>query len=182
MNTILFVSSILLWAVVLFNLLITFQLIKIIAPNIWEKNSSPKIKKGQISPSFTVDTLEGIKVTLDSLKGQSFIIIFISSQCNACTERLPEIQSIHQIASRKNIKVSLICDTDSHKSRIFANEYQLSIPVWSAPKNENQIWIDYKVRSTPYYCIINEKSRLQTTGIFDTLAQEVLTKYIYENL
>ena len=65
MDGLLLVSSVLLWIIVLFNLLVTFQLIQVVAPGVWAKHI-PRLKIGQMAPDFNIESIEGDKVSLSS--------------------------------------------------------------------------------------------------------------------
>ncbi len=173
MGTVLLVSSILLWIVVLFNLLISFRLIQIAAPNVWAENA-PKLKQGQIAPSFHVQAIDGLDVTLDSFKGHPVFLTFISLQCMACLQKLPEIQAISPLADQTGIRLGLICDADRNQALALAKEFAITVPIYTAAR-ENPIWKQYKVNGTPFYCLINEKARVQNTGVLDSNL-ETMTK------
>ena len=166
METILLINSILLWVVVLFNLLISFRLIQIVAPNVWAENA-PKLKKGQIAPSFQVQTMDGLEVTLFSFRNHPVFLTFISLQCLACMQKLPEIQSASSLANQAGIKPVLICDTDQNRALALTKEFALSIPMYIATR-DNPLWKQYKVGEVPFYCLIDEKGRVQDTGVLDS--------------
>ena len=164
MDVLLTISSILLWVVVLFHLLITFQLIRISAPDVWNQNAS-KLKKGQAAPDFKSTDLDGKSITLASFRGRQLLLVFISPSCSACLEKLGEIRALAE--NGQGLQVVLICDSNEHISRVLAKDYQLDLPVMAAFRNQDPIWVNYKVAGTPSYCLINEQSRVAAAGLFD---------------
>ncbi|MGC1376689.1 MAG: redoxin family protein [Anaerolineales bacterium] len=164
METLLVVSSILLWVVLLFNLLLSFQLIRIVAPDVWAQNTA-KLKQGQAAPDFKATDLDGKSLTLASFRGRSLLLAFISPSCSGCLDRLDEIRSL--AASAPDLQVALVCDSNEPISRALANEYRLEMPVMAEFRNQAPIWSRYKAAATPYYCLIDEKSRVQAAGPFD---------------
>jgi peroxiredoxin len=164
METLLIVSSILLWVVLLFNLLLSFQLIRIVAPDVWVQNAA-KLKQGQVAPDFKAADQDGKSLTLASFRGRGLLLAFVSPSCSGCLERLGEIRSL--AASAPGLQVVLVCDSNEPISQALANEYQLAMPVIAAFRNQDPIWSRYKAAATPYYCLIDEKSRVQAAGPFD---------------
>ncbi|MGC1374758.1 MAG: TlpA disulfide reductase family protein [Anaerolineales bacterium] len=164
METLLVVSSILLWVVLLFNLLLSFQLIRIVAPNVWAQNAA-KLKSGQAAPDFKATDLDGKSITLASFRGRPLLLAFVSPSCSACLDRLDEIRSL--AANMPGLQVALVCDSNEPISRALANEYRLEVPVMAAFRNQAPIWSRYKAAATPYYCLVDGKSRVQAAGPFD---------------
>lgn len=166
MSTVLLVSSILLWGVVLFNLLITFRLIQLAAPDVWAEHA-PKLKAGQTAPSFHIQTTDGFEVTLGSFKNRPVFLTFISLQCLACMQKLPEIQSFSSLANQTGIQPLLICDADQNQAVMMIKEFAIAIPLYIATR-DNPIWKKYKVSEAPFYCLIDEKGCVQDTGALDS--------------
>jgi hypothetical protein len=69
------INLILLWIVVLFNLLVTFKLVRIIAADVWNQNS-PRLRTGQKAPPFEIDGLTGEKIALTDFSGRSIAGLF----------------------------------------------------------------------------------------------------------
>lgn len=166
MDAVILISSILLWVVVLFNLLITFRLIQIVAPDVWAENA-PKLKTGQSAPMFQIETEEGKKVSLSFFKDRPVFLIFISLQCPTCLKKIPDIQSVAPLANEAGLHLALICDVDQTKTRAFAREFGITTPIFSAPR-ENPIWKKYKVNGTPFYCLIDNQAKVLDTGVLDS--------------
>ena len=96
MEPILVVSSILLWLMVLFNLLLTVALIRRAAakqPGFATENV-PTLEIGSQAPDFTAETLDGEAMTLDDYAGKSIALIFVSPTCKPCLNKLPELHEL----------------------------------------------------------------------------------------
>jgi peroxiredoxin len=166
MATILLISSILLWVVLLFNLLITFRLVQVIAPDVWVENI-PRLKSGQPAPAFKVETADGKTVTLASFSDNPLLLIFISLQCPSCLLKTPDLRALQLLAEQARVQLGLVCDADPGKVRAFASEFGLTALAWVATR-ENSIWKQYKVSSTPFYCLIDGDRRVQAVGPLDS--------------
>lgn len=74
MSQVIAISSVLLWAVVVFNLLLTFALIR---QRTTGTTKSDILKAGQPAPDFSAETLLGETVTLSDYAGQEVAFLFI---------------------------------------------------------------------------------------------------------
>lgn len=84
MESILIISSILLWVVVLLNLLLTLGLARRIRNAAFPVMESLKI--GQKAPDFSALTLQGKTVTLADYAGHAAAFVFVSPDCKPCRE------------------------------------------------------------------------------------------------
>lgn len=172
MEYLLLLNSILLWAIVLFNLLITFRLVQIVAPDVWAK-SIPRLKTGQLAPTFKVETVDGNEVTLSSFKDTPLLLIFISLQCSSCLAKIPDFKTLGLLANHVGVRLGLICDSDQHKVRSLIDEFCITAPVFVAAR-ENPIWKQYKISTTPFYCLIDERSRVHASGLLDSNLEKLI--------
>ena len=125
-----------------------------------------KLKQGQAAPDFKATDLDGKNITLASFRGRQLLLAFVSPSCSGCLDKLDEIRSL--AVNAPNLQIVLVCDSNESISRALANEYQLAMmPVMAAFRNQDPIWSRYKAAATPYYCLIDEKSRVQAAGPFD---------------
>lgn len=46
-------------------------------------------------------------------------------------------------------------------------EFAIAIPLYIATR-DNPIWKKYKISEVPFYCLIDEKARVQDTGMLDS--------------
>jgi len=173
MQLLMTISLVLLWVLVIFNLLITFQLIRIVAPDIWDQNS-PTLKVGQKSPHFQVESLDGQQISLSNPQIKSILLIFISTSCLTCLERIPEIRALKPFADTLGIQITIICDSNCEKSQSLVKEFDIDLPVVIAPRGSS-LWRDFKVIGTPFYCFVNEESKVQAAGLFNN-GWDALTK------
>lgn len=129
METILVVSSILLWLVVLLNLLLTFGLVR-------RFNAAPRpvtmphqigLQVGELAPDFTAPTVHGEIVTLSTYIGRKVVFVFISAHCVPCHEVLPDLQQLGLKAARAGVELVLVSSDEmeeTHSCR--ARAYQLT--------------------------------------------------------
>lgn len=75
-----------------------------------EKAAEPTEKKsgtafGQTAPNFELAANDGSKVSLESLKGNSAVLIFWSPYCSSCKEEAPAINQLVAEFKEKGVKV-----------------------------------------------------------------------------
>ena len=164
MQPVLVISLVLLWLIVLFNLLLTFGLIRRI-------NTRPGIQPvetleiGEPAPPFTAETLAGKTVTLAQFTGKRLALVFMSPNCGPCREKLPELQALTSKLAGEGIVFALLFREAAEGIRPFAAKHNLTMPIWLVPP-PNPLWQDYKVVGTPSYCVIEANHEVALTGFF----------------
>jgi peroxiredoxin len=157
------VSSLLLWIVVLFNLLMTLALIR-------HRNAAPPtpgrevLKVGQSAPGFTAETLNGEEVTLSTYAGRAVAFLFIGTHCSPCRTAIPTYEALRPKAMRAGVELILVSIDDVARTQAFAEELHVTLPVLVAPHTSNPFMDDYKGTGTPFYCLVDAQSKVQSTG------------------
>jgi peroxiredoxin len=165
-ETILVVSSILLWLVVLLNLLLTLALVRRLNASRTHQVpvSEMGLKRGEIAPEFTAQTLASEMVTLHSYAGRNTVFIFISTHCAPCHEILPSLVSLGPKAARAGVELVLVSGNELDETRALMEQEQIRLPVLVAPRGSNSFLEDYKATEVPTYCFIDEQGKVQSTG------------------
>ena len=75
-----------------------------------EKTAAPtEIKRGtapgETAPDFELAANDGSKVSIESLKGNSAVLVFWSAYCSSCKEEAPEINRLAAEFKEKGVKV-----------------------------------------------------------------------------
>jgi peroxiredoxin len=159
-----YLSLILLWCLVVFNLHLTLTMTRRVNAlyALFEKRSELSI--GAPAPDFEAETLEGDKVTLATYLGRKVVFIFIDPHCGPCRREIPSLEMLGPIA-KKNSNVDFVVVSEGMlvDSRQLKQEYQMSLPVILAPRKRNDFAKDYNpLGITPYYCSIDEKGIVQS--------------------
>lgn len=166
METILVVSSILLWLVVLLNLLLTFGLVRRFNAEhrIVTTPHQVGLKIGELAPNFTAPTLRGEMVTLSTYAGRKVVFVFISAHCDPCHEILPDLQSLGPKAARAGVEFVLVSSNDMEETRTLVEKEHIRLPVLVAPRSTTSFFEDYKATEVPSYCLVNEQGSIQSSG------------------
>jgi peroxiredoxin len=153
----------LLWIVVVFNLILTFALIR------KQRSGSPfsliePLGVGQSAPHFTAATLDGETVSLATYAGRAVAFIFLSPHCGPCRQGLPGYEAVGLQAQQANVEVVLVSTESADETREFVQEMHIRLPVLIAPRETNAFAKDYKAASTPFSCLVDEHGKIQSTG------------------
>lgn len=154
------IGLILLWIVVLFNLLLTLAIIRRLNLGSWQTG----LRQGQIAPDFTAQTLSGESVTLQDYAGYPTAFVFISTRCSHCEKLLPELEALSPQAMRAGINLVLVSDNQREEIQDYARRNNIHLPVLIAPQSENPFFQNYQVKGTPFYCYIDQQSKVQSAG------------------
>lgn len=167
METLLLLSSIVSWLVILLNLVLTFALIRKVSTGGTRGNQGfPEIglAVGSEAPAFTAQTLAGEVVTRATYANRSTAFVFISTHCQPCRTILPEIEQLAPAAARAGVDIVLVSNDTQEATRAFVDEMQIHSPVLIAPFDSNPFLKEYKATMTPSYCLIDIQGKVQSAG------------------
>jgi peroxiredoxin len=159
-ENILVISTILLWMLMLFNILLTVGLARRIKARL--PHLEP-LKVGQKAPDFTAWTLEAEPVSLAHYAEHRVALVFVSPTCNPCREEVSTIVPLQLQRSAGNLLVVFVSDADEEDTKQLASELNITQPVLIAPRDRTSFLMDYKVNSTPAFCILNA-GKVEATG------------------
>jgi peroxiredoxin len=166
MNELMIISTVLLWIVLLFNLVLTLALVRKVNAG-GARGQAPQVdtlKPGTPAPDFSVQTLDGKAVSLASYAGQATLFVAISSHCQPCQELLPELRTVAPRARRAGVELVLVSMDEEPETRSFVAEQGIELPVLLAPRQSNSFHIDYKTMGTPFYYLLDERGIVQAAG------------------
>ncbi len=164
METTLVVSSILLWLAVLFNLFLTFALIR-------RSNSAANplpgggLDVGTEAPNFTAQTLDGETRTLASYRGRKTAFVFFSVHCQPCRTLLSKLKHMEEKVRHADVELVLISGDEREETAAFIAELDVHLPVLIAPRTSNSFFDDYQVVHTPSHCFLNSHGNVHASGL-----------------
>ncbi len=165
METILIISSVLLWLAILFNLILTFALIRRV--NSTEKSHSRPLvglNPGDRAPDFTAQKLDGEQVTLSTYKGRNIALVFISTACAPCSHVMPQLIDVEPTMRDAGVELILVSTDDAEATLTYVEQNAIPLPVLVAPRQNNSFMDDYKSIGTPSFCFITAESTIYTAG------------------
>lgn len=165
METLLLISSALLWLVVLGNLLLTLTVIRRInAKSPGENRALTGLRAGEAAPPFSARSRDGQTRTLIDYAGRTTALVFVAPRCGACRALLLTLEKLDPQAKPSKTELLLICDGDEEQTRALVESYALRFPVLLAPRSDNSLFQDYQVHGTPAYYLLNEHGQIQAGG------------------
>lgn len=86
-----------------------------------------ELARARMAPAFTITTLDGQRITMDSLAGKVVLIDFWATWCGPCREALPHIRQIaHKFEGQQLVVLSISLDSDMEKWRSFVNKNDMT--------------------------------------------------------
>ena len=164
METVLVISSLLLWLIVLANLLLTLALIRRFNANTLKPQGLPA---GAPAPDFKAETLNGETATLAAYTGldHKVALLFISTHCAPCRELLTMLKGRGEATHHAGVELVLVSGDEREDTEALIAELKLDYPLLIAPQASNTFFADYKITMTPSYCLLDQQGKVQASDI-----------------
>ena len=97
-----------------------------------QAGSPPDPKEGFTAPDFTLDLLDGGKLTLSELRGHSVMVNFWASWCLPCRSEMPAIENVYQQYKDSGLVViglNLTSQDSEADAEAFVQELGLTFPI-----------------------------------------------------
>jgi peroxiredoxin len=108
------------------------------------------------TPDFTLNTLDGKKISLKDFRGKVVLLNFWASWCTPCREEMPAMEKLYQEYKDKNFVVLAVAVKDRKQDAVdFVKELKISYPVALDP--EAQVGSLYGAWGLPATYIIGPK-------------------------
>lgn len=144
------------------------------------ENAEVGIKKGQIAPDFTLNTLSGEAITLSELRGKKVILNFWATWCPPCKEEMPHLQEYYEeYAEEDNVEIIAVnltyTDGSMDKVQQFVDSFELTFPIpLMDVEGINQT---YQILTIPSTFMIDTEGRIQN-NILGPLNQDLIRDYV----
>jgi methylamine dehydrogenase accessory protein MauD len=158
-------SYIALWAVVLFQGIVIFILLRqlgVIYLGTAQGVARDGLAQGQRAPEFSLRGLDGALVALSALRGLPLLLVFGSPSCGPCKTLVPELNAF---AAEKagELRVLFLSYGDAEDTRRFAQELDVRVPV--AVYADERLAEQYKVRVTPFAFLLDSEGVVRAKGL-----------------
>ncbi len=108
--------------------------------------------------SFTLETFDGDRLTLEDLKGKVTLIAFWASWCGPCREELPLLDSLRSAVDQPDFQViGLNEDVNESDARAFAEELRLQMTLLAGKGRMRQ---RYHYSGLPYTVLLDREGRI----------------------
>jgi thioredoxin-like negative regulator of GroEL len=135
---------------------------------------NPRRARENFAPDFSLVTLEGEHVDLESLRGQVVVIDFWATWCAPCREALPFLRTIQKrLAGQPVVMISVSVDTDAAAARAMIASEKMSWRQYI--DTTGRLGRTFAVRSIPTTLVIDGDGviRQRLAGFTRALAMDV---------
>jgi len=135
------------------------------------------VEMGKIrgAPDFTLEDLDGNKVSLSDYKGKIVILDFWATWCHPCVEELPHIQKLHEKFKEEEIVVLTInMDWEKEKVRSFMEKHEYTFKVLLCT---DEVRKAYGVTGIPSVFVIDKQGMIQANyvGYGEDIEQKIIS-------
>ncbi len=173
------ISLIVLWIISIFNLILTFGLIRKISKitSMPDFEDVPTLDVGTQAPDFNAETLDGTSSNLAAFASQQTAFIFVSPTCTPCIEKIPAIHKIEPRAKRHGVNIVLVSLADKSETQGFVAKHSIKLPTLSAPMGSNPFADDYKIAGTPFYYLVDEMGKVKSAGFLSSKWEKLVQEW-----
>ncbi len=127
---------------------------------LFEKARIQPIKGEQMAPNFSLENIDGKKISLRQYRGMIVFLNFWATWCGPCKEEMPSMEALHQkFKGDQFIFFAISVDYEEKKKvKEFIDKHRYTFPVLTDPKG---LTLDlYKVKGIPATILIDKKGRI----------------------
>ena len=165
MSGIWLVSYIALWAIVLFQGVVIFVLLRqlgVIYLGTAQGVANDGLAVGTEAPDFSVRGLNGEPLSLASFRGTPLMLIFGSPTCAPCRGLIPDLNAFAQDRAEE-LRVLFLSRSDDESARRFASEQNIEVPVAAHP--DEDLPNKYEARVTPFGFLVDDDGVIRAKGL-----------------
>lgn len=158
-------SYIALWAVVLFQGVIIFVLLRqlgVIYLGTARGVANDGLAVGKAAPDFSLTLLDGTPVSLASFRAKPLVLVFGSPTCAPCRGLVPDLNAFARDRAA-DLGVLFLSRGDEDSARRLAEELSIEVPVASHP--DEQLPDTYEARVTPFGFLIDQQGVIRAKGL-----------------
>jgi thiol-disulfide isomerase/thioredoxin len=137
------------------------------------------LARARMAPPFTATTIDGQRISLDSLAGKVVLIDFWATWCGPCREALPHVkQIVHRFEGQPLVVISVSLDDDAAKWREFVAKNQMT---WLQTRDggfSSSIAREFEVNAIPATFTIDADGVLEDQHVGDADIEGKLKKLI----
>lgn len=96
------------------------------------------LQKGDRVPAFTLQDLEGIRVSVADLKGQALVLNFWATWCPPCRREMPLLDDVQKkYASRGLMVIGIDLDEPVDVAKAYVSSIGVTYPIWVDPRSND---------------------------------------------
>ena len=141
--------------------------------------SSPSPREGFLAPDFTLDTLDGGKVTLSDLRGKIVVVNFWATWCLPCREETPELEKAYEQYKDSGVVIlglNLTNQDALSEVEAFVQEFELSYPILL--DRDGSVGYLYQIKGLPTTFFINREGTIRTVLVGGPMSETFIRSKI----
>jgi len=142
-------------------------------------SSSPSPREGFPAPDFTLDTLDGGKVTLSDLRGKVVVVNFWATWCLPCREETPALEKAYEQYKDSGmviLGVNLTNQDVVSEVESFVQEFKLSYPILL--DRDGSVSYLYQIKGLPTTFFINREGIIRTVLVGGPMSETFIRSKI----
>lgn len=158
-------SYIALWAIVLFQGLLIFLLLRQLGQmylGTARGVAGDGLPLGREAPDFSAPDLEGRTVSLTGFRGQPLLLIFGSPTCGPCRTLIPDL-NVFAEERRQELRVLFMSRGELEETQRFASEFDVRVPIAIHPDEE--LPGKFQARVTPFAFLLDSDGVIRAKGL-----------------
>jgi thiol-disulfide isomerase/thioredoxin len=137
------------------------------------------LARARMAPPFTITTIDGKQISLDSLAGKVVLIDFWATWCGPCREALPHIRDIaHRFQEQPLVVISISLDKDEEKWKDFVAKNQMTWLQYRDGSFNGAIAKSFGVNAIPATFTIDADGVLEDQHVGDANIEGKLKKLV----
>ena len=142
-------------------------------------SSSPSPREGFLAPDFTLDTLDGNKVTLSELRGQIVVVNFWATWCLPCRAETPALEKSY--AQYKDSGVVILGVNLTNQDVVgevesFVQEFRLTYPILL--DRDGSVGNLYQIKGLPSTFFVNRAGIIRTVLVGGPMSETFIRSKI----
>ena len=129
-------------------------------------SSAPSPREGFLAPDFTLDTLDGNKVTLSELRGKIVVVNIWATWCPPCRAETPALQKSYEQYKDSDVVIlgvdltnqDAVSDVES-----FVQEFKLTYPILL--DRDGRVGNLYQIKGLPSTFFVNREGIIRTVVV-----------------
>jgi peroxiredoxin len=142
-------------------------------------SSSPSPREGFLAPDFTLDTLDGKKVTLSELRGKIVIINLWATWCPPCRAEMPALENAYEQYKDSEVIILGLNVTNQDSERdipTFVKEFGLTFPILL--DRDGSVSTLYQLKALPTSYFVNREGIIRTVVIGGPMSETFIRSKI----
>ena len=143
------------------------------------RSSSPSPREGFLAPNFTLDTLDGNKVTLSDLRGKIVVVNIWATWCLPCRAETPALEKSYEQYKDSGVVILGVDSTNQDSLSdvtSFVQEFKLTYPILL--DRDGRVGYLYQIKGLPSTFFINRRGVIRTVVVGGPMSETFIRSKI----